>query len=63
MIYILRRKVEEDGKKDYVDQLDVIDNIRKEIVKSSCGVLDETKFQEKLTLIKKVLKKRLPKIV
>lgn len=54
IIYILRRKIEEEGKSDYRDQLDVIDNIRREIVQSSSGVLNDKMFQEKLHLLKKV---------
>ncbi|CAC5359909.1 unnamed protein product [Mytilus coruscus] len=53
MIYILRRKIEEEGKSDYLEQLDVIDNIRREIAQSSCGVLNDKRFQEKLHLLKK----------
>lgn len=55
MIYILRRKTKEEGKQDYVDQLDVIDTIRTEIFQSSSGVLDETKFNEIMKLIRKAV--------
>ncbi|CAC5424764.1 unnamed protein product [Mytilus coruscus] len=58
MIYILRRKNEEEGKTDYVDQLEVINTIRREIFQSSSGVLNEYKFQEILKLIKKVFENR-----
>lgn len=54
MIYILRRKAEENSEKDYVDHLDVIDNVRREIFQSSSGVLNKWKFQEILKLVSKV---------
>lgn len=57
MIYILKRKIEEEGKKDYTDHLDVIDDIGREIVQHSSGVLNETRFLEILTCIEKVLEK------
>ncbi|CAG2211277.1 unnamed protein product [Mytilus edulis] len=46
-------------KTDYVEQLDVIDDIRREIVLSSSGVLSTSRFQEILQLIRKVIEKRL----
>ncbi|CAC5403771.1 unnamed protein product [Mytilus coruscus] len=55
MIYILKRKTEEEGRKDYVEQLDVIDNIRREIVQSSNGILDERNFQDILNRISKAV--------
>lgn len=54
MIYILRRKAEENSEKDYVDHLDVIDTVRREIFQSSSGVLNKWKFQEILKLVSKV---------
>lgn len=55
MIYILRIKTEEDGNKDYVDQLDIIDNIRREIVFNCSGVLNDKRFKEIQQLIRKVI--------
>lgn len=55
MIKILKHIIEEDTKADYVAQLDDIYNIQREIVQSSSGLLTETKFQDILKCIRKVL--------
>ncbi|CAG2211266.1 unnamed protein product [Mytilus edulis] len=55
MIYILIRKKEEEGKKDYVEQLEVINTIRRDIFQSSSGVLNEGKFKEILKLTTKAI--------
>ncbi|CAG2195655.1 unnamed protein product [Mytilus edulis] len=45
MIYILKENSNEE-KKEYVKQLDVIDGIRREIVQSSSGVLNDERFKD-----------------
>ncbi|CAC5408762.1 unnamed protein product [Mytilus coruscus] len=55
MIYILKRQFEEEGKEDSVDQLEAIDNIRREIVQSSSGILNETRFEDILQSIRKAV--------
>lgn len=54
MINILKIKTEEERKQDYIDQLDAIDKIRREIVQHSSGVLNDIRFQEIVTCIEKV---------
>lgn len=54
MIYILRIRTEEEGETDYSKQLDIINDIRREIVQSSSGVLMENRFQEILKSLGKV---------
>ncbi|CAC5410004.1 unnamed protein product [Mytilus coruscus] len=55
MIYILKRRIEEEYKQDSVGQLEVIDNIRKEIFQSSSGVLNETRFQDMIKSIREAV--------
>lgn len=57
MIYILRTKNEKEGQKDYVEQLEVINTIRRDIFQSSSGVINEEKFKEILKITTKVFKK------
>lgn len=54
MIYILREKTNVEGKKDYIKQLDIIDKIRREIVQSSSGILDDERFKDIMNRIRKV---------
>ncbi|CAC5402600.1 unnamed protein product [Mytilus coruscus] len=58
MIYILKRGIQEEGKteakKSNIDQLNVIDNIRREIVQSSSGVLKDSRFKDIMYSIRKV---------
>lgn len=58
MIYILKRRFDKESKAEFVDQLEVIDKIRREIVQSSSGLLDEPKFHETLDRMTKVCRKR-----
>ncbi|VDI45556.1 Hypothetical predicted protein [Mytilus galloprovincialis] len=46
MIYILKRRIEEEDREKNVGQLEVIANIRREIVQSSSGYLVETRYQD-----------------
>ncbi|CAC5359910.1 unnamed protein product [Mytilus coruscus] len=55
MLYILKKKFEEEGKRKFVEQIEVIDNIRRNIVQSSSGVLNETRFQDILLGIRKAV--------
>lgn len=62
MIKILKHIIKEDTKADYVAQLDDIYNIQREIVQSSSGRLTETKFQDILKCIRKVLQHKHGKV-
>ncbi|CAC5365748.1 unnamed protein product [Mytilus coruscus] len=55
MIYILKENTNGEEKKDYFEQLDVIDEIRREIVQSSSGILKEERFQEVMERIRKAV--------
>ncbi|XP_052063889.1 uncharacterized protein LOC127703837 [Mytilus californianus] len=46
MIYILKENTNEEEKKDYFEQLDVINDIRRGTVQSSSGILNEKQFQD-----------------
>ncbi|CAC5389977.1 unnamed protein product [Mytilus coruscus] len=46
MIYILKENTNEEEKKYNFEQLDVIDEIRRQIVQSSSGILNEIQFQD-----------------
>lgn len=46
MIHILKQRPKEEDKADDAHQLEVVDNIRREIVQSSSGVLNETRFHD-----------------
>lgn len=54
MIYILKKRTNNEWNKSYIDHLNVIENIRREIVQSSSGVLDQTKFIDIINRISKV---------
>ncbi|CAC5408763.1 unnamed protein product [Mytilus coruscus] len=55
MIYILKRITKKEETNEYVDQLCIIDNIRREIVQSSSGVLDEKRFNDIIKSIRKAV--------
>ncbi|CAC5389986.1 unnamed protein product [Mytilus coruscus] len=55
MIYILKRITKKEEMNEYVDQLCIIDNIRREIVQSSSGVLDEKRFNDIIKSIRKAV--------
>ncbi|CAC5417515.1 unnamed protein product [Mytilus coruscus] len=52
MIHILKQRSKEEEKADDANQLEVVDNIRREIVQSSTGVLDETRFHNILDCLR-----------
>lgn len=54
MINILKRRAKDEGNEDSVGQLKVFDNIRREIVQSSRGVFNETRWQDIINSITKV---------
>lgn len=56
MIHILRERAEDDRQTEDVNQLNDIMNIQKEIVHSSSGVLNDTRFQNILKCIHQVCK-------
>lgn len=45
MIHFLKQTSKQQGQEDFVNQLNVINNIRREIVQSSNGVLNNARFQ------------------
>lgn len=57
MIYILTQEdiVTVDHQPEWQEQLKVINNIRREIMQSSSGILAETRFQSIMKSISKVL--------
>lgn len=57
MIYILKKRSNGEWTKTYVEQLDAIDMIRREIVESNCGTLDKTTFEDILVRISEVCRK------
>lgn len=54
MIYILKKRINYEWNKVYIEQLNDIENIRREIVQSSSGILDQTKFEDIINRISKV---------
>lgn len=54
MIKILKRRPGDEEEKTFVRQLDIIHEISKEIVQSSTGVLNETRFRAIFQNISKV---------
>ncbi|XP_063436691.1 uncharacterized protein LOC134718129 [Mytilus trossulus] len=55
MIYILKENTNKEEKGDYCEQLDVIDEIRREIVQSSSGMLNDKRFQETMERIRRAV--------
>ncbi|CAC5416345.1 unnamed protein product [Mytilus coruscus] len=53
MIYILKKRSNYEWNKTYIDQLDVIEKIRRQIVQSTSGTLDQTQFNDILHSISK----------
>lgn len=54
MIIILKLRSNTDWNKDYIDNLDVIETIRREIIQSSSGILDQTNFHDMIDRMSKV---------
>lgn len=54
MIIILKLRSNTDLNKDYIDNLDVIEKIRREIIQSSSGILDQTNFHDMIDRMSKV---------
>lgn len=59
MIFLLKQRPDDEGKKEDDCQLDVIDSIRREIIQSSSGILNETKFTDIMDRISKVSRKHI----
>lgn len=57
MINILKENKNKEKMEDYFEQLDVIDEIRREIVQSSNGVLFYAQFKDIMQQIRKVYRK------
>ncbi|CAC5385482.1 unnamed protein product [Mytilus coruscus] len=55
MITILKIRSNTDWNKRYIDNLDVIENIRREIIQSNSGILDQTRFHNILNRISKAV--------
>ncbi|VDH93034.1 Hypothetical predicted protein, partial [Mytilus galloprovincialis] len=53
MIYILKKRSNSEWNKVYIDQLDVIEHIRREIVQSSSGTLTQERFHDILNCLTK----------
>lgn len=58
MISILKENTKEEKKGDYCEQLDVIEEIRREIVQSSSGRLNDKRFNEIMERIRRVCQRR-----
>lgn len=54
MIYILKKRSNYEWNKVYIDHLDVIQKIRRLIVHSNSGMLDQTGFNDIVNRISKV---------
>lgn len=50
----LRKKAKEENNTQTIDQLNIIDNIRRELMRSSSGVLGKKKFKDNMECIRKV---------